>query len=182
MLRFFIAVNVLVVCGLLYRFNGAISSGEVWFLFRILMFIVASAIAAGLYSYVKHFRKTSLFLVHGILFLLLTCLSLVHLIDYFLGQEVLAPSRSLLIRSVYLQILATLFLTVPATAERLSGRRSQGPSPVKWHAEIIVLYAFSAIYPVQHYILNNVDAFSLGLSVQFTLIACLVPALTFFVL
>jgi hypothetical protein len=63
-------------------------------------------------------------------------------------------------------------VTYPLANGRDESRGAPGDSGL---TDIVTLYGFSAIYPVLHYILNNVDVFSLSLAVNFALIAFLLP-------
>jgi hypothetical protein len=182
MYRFSAAINLLVLGILLYRFSLDIASGEAWYLFKLLMIISGSASIASFYTYIKSFKKNALYLFHGAFFLLLALLSAAHFADYYLERESLGAARTVLSRLVYMQFLAAVVLAVPAAITRLREHRAQIEPAGRWYPEVIALYAFSAIFPVQHYIVNNLDSFSFGLMIQFALIAGLIPVAIFFVL
>ncbi len=69
----------------------------------------------------------------------------------------------------------------------MPGRESNRPPNASREPEpdgsaVFVLYAFSAFYPVLHYLLSNPDVFTVALGAQFTLAACVIPGVTWLVL
>lgn len=179
--RFFVTFTLLILCLFLYRL---INSEDLEFriLFFLLLFVSVSITIITLYSYITGFKKNKFFIVNGIIFLLIIFLSIAHVIDFFLGQEMLATEKSALIRVVFFQFLAAAFLAASTLTERLKDGSPQVQGARILQVEIILLYVFCVIYPAQHYIINNFDIFTFEMMVQFTLIACLLPVLAYLLL
>ena len=97
-------------------------------------------------------------------------------------QAAVSTRPSLKARLVGLQFAAAFSLIVPVIFDRLGGYATRARPAARWAPEVIVLYVFSAVYPIQHYVLSNLNHFTLALAIQFALVATLIPAVGFGVL
>ena len=166
---------ILSVIFLLLKFNEA-SGSEFKILFILLLLISGSVILVGAYSYKKCFRVNRFFLGHGIAFALIMLLSLAQVVGLVIDREF---GYSFGLRVVWLQCLAAFLISMPPILEHFKSLRVQDSSVGIWHPGICMLYLFCTLYPVQHYVINNPEAFSLGLMFQFALIALIFPALSY---
>ena len=142
----------------------------------IMIMFAAAGTTLLLRLYSKKYARGVFWVFHGLVFLALTALATAYAADYFLGGELLGPNQVLIKRALYLQLLAASVLAVPIAYPELPSRirlRRAGDALPK---ELVAVYVFVALYPVQHYVTSNTDAFTPILVLEFALISALLPA------
>lgn len=146
-----------------------------------LLLVSVMLTVASLYFYIAGFKKTPLFVIHGILFVLLIATAVAIAFGFSIAPEFITTNISS-IHAVYFSFLTAALLAIPPLSFRLENRKAAAKSAGPFEIEIIVVYVFCAIYPAQHYISNNFDAFTIETIVKFILIALLPPLLAFSIL
>ena len=179
MFNYFLAIAGFVLVALLYRLDVAPTGGERWFLFRLLLIVGAGLAAGAVVAYARHFRRDPFYWIHGGLFAVLLIVFGLHVADYLLQTEMFATPRQLLERMIYLTYLGAAVIAAPLVMEKLRVGADQRGAPAEISADIAIVFGFCALYPVQHYIVSNVDTFTPGLMFQFVLVAALLPLAAF---